>query len=191
MKKILLLFFIAVVITGFNTINAQTEPNAAEKAMEATKEATDKTIEATKKATKKTVKVTKEVTKKTVEATKEGYKKTVDTTKDVTDKTIEGAKDVIDNLNPNKPVTLQELETSASINTLKNQKKEVKAAYNSRIKDINAQIKAAEKSTSITDVQRQNKIYNLNKEKAALIEKRDSEVKSYNDKIKSLKEKRA
>lgn len=186
-------------------------PSAASKAIDATKEATDKTIKATKdvtkktvdktktvtdktvtatkKATKKTVSATKDVTDKTVKATKDVTQKTIQTTKDVTDKTIDGAKDVIDNLNPNKPVTLEELETSASIKTLKNQRNEIKSAYNSRIKDINAQIKAAEASTTITDVQRQNKIYTLNKEKSALIEQRDKEIKNYNNKIAELKAK--
>lgn len=173
-------------------------PSAVTKAKEATKEATDKTIQVTKDVTKKTVNKTKDVTDKTVQATKKATKKTVDvtkdatkktiqTTKDVTDKTIDGAKDVIDNLNPNKQVSLEELETSASIKTLKNQRNEIKSAYNSRIKDINAQIKAAENSTTITDVQKQNKIYTLNKEKIALIEQRNKEVNTYNEKISKLK----
>lgn len=166
------------------------EPSATSKAVDATKSATKKTVNATKDFTNKTVTATKSATKKTVKATKEATNKTVKTTKELTDKTVDGTKDLIENLNPNKPVTLDELETTASINKLKAERDEVKAAYNSKIKDVNAQIRAAEKSTTITDVQRQNKIYTLNKEKISLTEQRDIEITKYNSKIKELKVKK-
>ena len=63
----------------------------------------------------------------------------------------------------------------------------MKSAYNSRIKDINAKKKAAEKSTTLSDVQRQSKIYSLNKEKAELAEKRDKMIERYNDEIELIK----
>ena len=72
---------------------------------------------------------------------------------------------------------------------MKNERNEIKAAYNSRIKDTNAQIKATQKSTTISEVQRQNKIYTLNKEKASLIEQRNAEVAKYNNKIEAIKQK--
>ena len=173
-------------------------PSKTEKALDATKEATDKTVKATKDATKKTVDATKKVTKKTVDSTKEFTDKTVKATKDVTkktveatkeftNKTVEGTKDAIENLNPNKPVTLEGLETKAEIKTLKSERNELKSAYNSRIKDINAKRKAAEKSTTLSDVQRQSKIYSLNKEKAELAEKRDKMIERYNDEIELIK----
>ena len=94
---------------------------------------------------------------------------------------------MIDNLNPNKPVTLESLEKSATIKTLKIERDTKKAAYNSKIKDIKAQIKAAEYSTTLSEVERQNKIYMLNKEKEALTEQRDLEVKEYNNKIDEIR----
>lgn len=159
------------------------------KAVEATKDFTDKTVKATKKGYHKSVEATKDFTDKTVKATKKGYNKTVEATKDFTDKTIDSTKEAFDNLNPNKPVTLEELEVTATIKTLKNEKKEKKAAYKSRIKDIKAQITAAEASTTITEVQRQNKIYTLNREKEALENQLDLAMLEYDNKIKKLKTK--
>lgn len=175
-------------------------PTATEKAIDATKDATDKTIKATKKATKKTVDATKDATDKTVKATKKATKKTVEATKEVTDKTVkatknlkdktvEGTKELMENLNPNKPVTVESLEQEATLKTLKNEKKELKAAYNSRIKDINAKIKATENSTTISDVQKQNQIYTLNKQKKELIAQRDNTIEKYNTKIEEQKNK--
>lgn len=174
------------------------KPSKTEKAIEATKDATDKTIkatketttkavEATKNATKKTVDATKDFTDKAVKSTKDATKKTVDATKDFTNKTVENTKEILENINPNRPITLEGLEAKAEIKTLKNERNELKAAYNSRIKDINAKIKAAEKSTTNTDVQRQSKIYTLNKEKSELIEKRDKMIQRYNDEIELIK----
>jgi hypothetical protein len=149
---------------------------------------TSKAIEATKEATDKSVQATKDFTNKAVKATKKGYRKTVDATKDFTDKTVENTKSAIENMNPNKPVTREELEGKARIKTLKNERKELKAAYNSRIKDIEAKVKSTTKATNISDVERQNKIYTLNKEKAALELQRDAAIEKYNKRIKNLKE---
>ncbi len=180
MKKIL--FLIAVTALCVNLIGHQVycaETTKSSKAAEAVKDATDKTVSATKN-----------ITKKTVKATKKGYKKTVSTTKDLTDKTVEGTKNVFDNLNPNKPVTLSELETQAQIRTLKNEKKGIKSAYNSRIKDINAKIKAAEVSTTLNETQKQSKIYSLTKEKDELISQRDAAIFKYDSQIKELQSKK-
>ncbi len=154
-----------------------TEPSKTSKAIEATKEATDKAVKATKKATNKAVKATKKATKKSVKATK-----------DFTNKTVENTKDAFENMNPNKPVTREDLEGKAKIKTLKNERKELKAAFNSRIKDIDAKVKLAEKSTTMSDAQRQNKVYTLNREKADLILQRDSALKKYDARINEAKE---
>ncbi len=159
-------------------VKYQKEETAATKALDATKEATNKTIKSTKKVTKKTVKATKNFTKKTVEATKE-----------LTNKTVDSTKEVIDNLNPNKPVTFEELQAQSDIKILKSERNQKKSAYNSRIKDLNAQIKAAENSTLLNEVQKQNKVYTLNKEKAALIYQRDKEINDYNLRIDRIKQK--
>lgn len=166
---------------------ADTTKTAADKTVTATKNAANTTVTKSKLFAKKTADTTKTATDKTVTATKSATTKAVDATKSAANKTVEGTKDIIDNLNPNKSVTLEELETSASVKTLKNERDEIKAAYNSKIKDVNAQIKAAESSTTISDVQRRNKIYTLNKEKTALTEERDKVVLEYNNKIKALK----
>ncbi len=142
-----------------------------------------KALENTKAFTDKSVKATKKGYHKAVKATKKGYEKTVEATKDLTGE----AKGVIDNLNPNKPVTLEGLEASAAIKNIKDEKQQIKKAYNSRIKDVNAQIKAAEVSTTITEVQRQNKIYTLSKEKESLIEQRNKAIKERDNKIKELR----
>ena len=214
MKKTLLVLTIILYIIGFSTINANAEseptvkieipaasvdkidvkyekesPSATEKAINATKDATDKTLKATKKATKRTIEVTKDATDKTVKATKKATKKTIKATKDVTNKTVEETKDFVENLNPNREVTAEGLENEATIRTLKNERNELKAAYNSRIKDINARIKATEKSTKLSDVQKQSQIYSLNKQKKDLISQRDKAVERYNHKIDLQKQK--
>ena len=214
MKKTLLILTIALSFVGLSSIkaNADTEqtvkieipassvdkidvkyekesPTATEKAINATKDATDKTVKATKKATKKTIEVTKDATDKTVKATKKATKKTIKATKDVTNKTVEETKDFVENLNPNREVTAEGLENEATIRTLKNERNELKAAYNSRIKDINARIKATEKSTKLSDVQKQSQIYSLNKQKKDLISQRDKAVERYNHKIDLQKQK--
>ncbi len=149
---------------------------------------TTKAIDATKDATKKTVEGTKNITQKTVDGTKKLTKKTVKATKNLTEKTVDGTKEVIDNLNPNKPITFEKLQSESDIKIIKVEKKQKKAAYNSRIKDINAQIKATEQSTILSETQKQNKIYKLNKEKAALIYQRDKEISEYNARINKIKE---
>lgn len=163
--------------------------DATDKTIEATKKATDKTVKATKKATKKTIEVTKDATDKTIKATKKATNKTVEATKNFTDKTVEETKDFVDSLNPNREITAQGLENEATIKTLKNERNELKSAYNSRIKDLNARIKATEKSTTISDVQRQNQIYSLNKQKKDLITQRDKAIEKYNHKIELQKKK--
>ena len=149
---------------------------------------TTKAIDATKDATKKTVEGTKNITQKTVDGTKKLTKKTVKATKNLTEKTVDGTKEVIDNLNPNKPITFEKLQSESDIKIIKVEKKQKKAAYNSRIKDINAQIKATEQSTILSETQKQNKVYKLNKEKAALIYQRDKEISEYNARINRIKE---
>ncbi len=178
------------------------EPSAAAKAFETTKEVTkdttDKTVKATKKAAKTTGEKTKEVKDKTFKATKNAAQKTsektkyvkdktVKATKDFTDKTVDGTKNLIDDLNPNKPVTLEGLESEAELKTLKNERKGIKSAYNSRIKDTNAKIRAAEKSTMLSDAERQNKIYTLNKQKKELEQQRDTYLSEYDTKINKAK----
>lgn len=145
-----------------------TTPSKTSKAMTATKDAADKTVSATKKATQKTVTATK----------------------DFTEKTVDGAKDVINNLNPNKPVTLEELENESQIRILKNERKGLKSAYNSRIKDLDAKIKAAEKSTTLSSTQKQNTVHSLNKEKINLINQRDKAIEKYDKRIEAVKAKK-
>ncbi len=183
---------IEIPASSVNTIDVKYEKqdtSAISKVKETTKETTDKTIKATKKATKKTVNATKKAAKTTTEKTKDVTDKTVKATKDFTDKTVDSTKELIEELNPNKPVTLEGLELDAQIKTLKNEKKELKAAYNSRIKDINAKIKATGKSTLISDVQKQNKIYTLNKQKKELEIQRDTAMQKYDAEIAKLKTK--
>ena len=132
---------------------------------------------------------TKKAANKTVSATKGATKKTVDATKDFTEKTVDGAKDIFNNLNPNKPVTLEELETKSQIRILKNERKGLKSAYNSRIKDIDAKIKATENATNLSTTQKQNRVHTLNKEKLDLINKRDTAMEKYDKRIKAVKEK--
>lgn len=184
---------IQVPASSIDTIDVKyqkVEPSPTEKAIDATKKATDKTVKVTKEATNKTVKATKQATKKTVEVTKKATDRTVTTTKTLKDKTVDGTKEIIDNLNPNKPVTLEGLEKEAAIKTLKNEKKELTAAYNSRIKDIKAKIKAAENSTVMSDVEKQYQIHSLNKQKESLEEERDLAIEKYNNKIAEQKAKK-
>jgi len=169
------------------------EPSKADKAIETSKEIKDKTVKATKKTLKKTksytdktISETKSTTQKTVEAAKNAAQKTVDKTKEIKDKTVDSTKEFVDNLNPNKVLTAEELETEATVRTLKNEKNELKSAYNSRIKDLNAQIKAAEVSTTLSDVERQNKIHTLEQQKEDLQQQKESAISKYNLKIISL-----
>lgn len=160
------------------------------KAVDNTKEFTDKTIKTTKNAATKSAKDTKTATNKAITTTKSATNKAVTATKNATQKTVDGTKDIIDNINPNKPVTKAGLEAEATIKTLKNERNQIKSAYNSRIKDINAKIKATENSTAINDTQRQSRIYSLNKEKAALVNERNEYVEKYNKRIEAAKAKK-
>lgn len=202
MRKLLFMLAVAVVLCSLSSVfvNAETAQPTSMVSVEIptssvdkklkqskTESKTSKAIEATKEATDKTVEATKKGYKKTVEATKKGYKKTVKATKEFTNKTVESTKDAFENMNPNKPVTIDDLQGKAKVKTLKNEKKELKAAFNSRIKDIDAKVKLAEKSTTMSDAQRQNTVYVLNKEKADLILQRDTAMKKYDSKIKAAK----
>ena len=131
----------------------------------------------------------KESTNKTVQKTKSVTNKTVNKTKEITNKTVDNTKDIIDELNPNKPMTLESIETRANIKTLKIERDAKKATYNSKIKDLNAQVKAAQYSTTLTEVQRQDKIHTLNKQKKELTTKRDTMIKEYNAKITEIRNK--
>ena len=130
---------------------------------------------------------TKNFANKTVTATKNAAKKTAESTKNITNKAVENTKDFIDELPPAKEITVENLEKEAKIKTLKNERNELKAAYNSRIKDTKAKITAAENSTLLNDVQRQNKVYTLNKQKAELEKERDNAVLNYNSQISEYK----
>lgn len=180
------------------TTTYKKEPSKASQAVEATKEATDKTVKATKdiagktsdsakKGFRKTKEATKDFAKKTSETTKAGYENTKEATKSFADKTVENTKEVFSNLNPNKPVTLEGLEKDAKIKILKSERNELKAAYNSRIKDTKAKVKLTQASTTMTEVEKQNKTYKLNKEIKALQQQRDNAVYQYNAKIKEIK----
>lgn len=149
----------------------------------------DKSIDSAKAATNKTVKNTKKAAKKTVAATKTAAKKTADGTKNITNKTVESTKELIEDINSTREVSAENLEKQASIKTLKNEQKALKLAYNSRIKDIKAKIKVTEQSTIMTEVQRQNKIYNYEKQIIDLEQQRDSAIKKYDAQIKNLKNK--
>lgn len=147
------------------------------------KESANKTVTKTKELTNKTVQATKKATKKTKDATKKTFK----STKEFTSKTVDNTKDIIDNINPARPVTLENIENSAAIKHMKIERNTKKAAYNSKIKDISAQIKAAQYSTTLTEVERQDKIHTLDKEKTSLIEQRDTTIKEYDEKINELR----
>ena len=159
----------------------------AKKTKESTKDGYEKTKKSAKKGYEKTSKATKEFAEKTGESAKNTYNKTAEATKSFADKTVENTKEVITNLNPNKPVTLEGLEKDAKIKILKSQKKELKAAYNSRIKDMKAKVKATNSSLTLSEVQKQHKIYTLNKEIDSLKNQRNQIVKEYNAKIKEIK----
>lgn len=206
MKKILFALLIISLAVNFATLSVHSEikepivkveiptvsdtestykekPSKTDEFVDATKEVKDKTVEATKDLTDKT----KKGTKKAVEATKQGTKKAVEATKDFADKTVDNTKEFFEGINPNKPVTLDNLTKEAQINKLKTERNQLKSAYNSRIKDIKAKIKLTEKSLTLTEVQKQNRIYNLNKEKKQLEIARDNYVAKYNAKIKEVK----
>ena len=193
MRKLLFILAVVLFSVSFMTVNADSTLPQSKVSVEKdskpvkSESKTSKAIEATKEATDKTVEATKKGYKKTVEATKKGYKKTVKATKDFTSKTVESTKGAFENMNPNKPVTIDDLQSKSKIETLKNEKKELKAAFNSRIKDIDAKVKLAEKSTTMSDAQRQNTVYVLNKEKADLILQRDAAIKKYDNQIKTAK----
>ncbi len=138
-----------------------------------------KALETTKVTAKKTVNTTKKATNKAIQATKEAAQKTADNTKDL-----------IETINPNKPVTKEELEYSANLKTLKNEKKQLDSAYKSRIKDIDAKIKATQDYTDLTEVQKQNRVYLLQKQKAQLDKERLDYINKYNKQIEKAKAKK-
>ncbi len=174
-----------------NTSKALEETKAVtQKAVTGTKEFTEKTVTGTKKVAKKSAETTKQTTNKAVKATKETTSKAVTATKNAAQKTVDNTKDVIDNINPNKPVTKAGLEADANIKTLKNEKKELKSAYNSRIKDVDAKINAVQNYSDLTEVQKQNKVYSLQKEKAALEKEKDEYMEKYDTKIETAKTKK-
>ncbi len=161
--------------------------SAADKTVKTTKDVAEKTAQGTKNGVDKSVQSSKNFADKTVVATKSAAKKTAETTKSITDKAVDNTKDFIDDFPPGKEITLEGLQKEASIKTLKNERNELKSAYNSRIKDIKAKIKATEQSTLINDVQRHDRIYNLNKQKLELEQERDTAVAKYNAKIAEIK----
>ena len=143
----------------------------------------DNTAPSTRISKNKNIPADKSLAEKTSLATKNAAKKT----KDMTTKAIDNTKDFIDDLPP-KEITVENLEKEANIKTLKNEKKEIKDAYTSRIKDTKAKIKATEKSTVISDTERRNRIHILNKQVENLTKEKDNAVLNYNDKIQKAKE---
>ena len=160
-----------------------------EKVSNTAKNKAEKAVENTKLVTDKAVSGTKTLTQKTVETTKSAAKKTAAETKNITNKAIENTKDIIDDINISKEVTFENLEKEASIKKLKNEKKALKSAYNSRIKDTKAKIKQTQQSTIISDVQKQNKIYKYEKQIDDLELQKESAIKKYNARISELKQK--
>ena len=169
---------------------AASTKSVADKTVKSTKSVAEKTAQGTKKGVDKSVQGSKNFADKTVEATKNAAKKTAESTKSFTDKAVDNTKEFIDDFPPGREITLEGLEKEASIKTLKNERNELKSAYNSRIKDINAKIKATQQSTLINDVQRHDRIYNLNKQKSELEQERDTAVAKYNAKISEIKKKK-
>ncbi len=135
-----------------------------------------KALEATKTTAKKTIRTTKKATNKAIQATKEAAQKTADNTKDL-----------FDTINPNKTVTKEDLEYNANIKTLKNEKKELNSAYKSRIKDIDAKIKATQQYSNLTQAQKQNRVYTLQKEKMILEKERLGYINKYDKRIEAAK----
>lgn len=124
---------------------------------------------------------------KTVKATKKFWNKTADSTKSGYNKTVTGTKEAINNLNPNKILTEEELTKDAQIKRLKNERNQYKSAFNSRIKDLKAKKKLLQNSTTVSTAEKQEKIYNLEKQIKELELQRDSAVYNYNLKIKQAK----
>ena len=181
MKKTLLILAILSFFVGTNVFAETTPaPQPVVKAEVPTEKNTFK--ESVQETTDKAVKATKNFSKKTVESTKKAYEKTKDFTSDAVDNT----KYTLENLNPNKEVTLEDLKQDAKINTLKDERKELKSAFNSRIKDTKAKIKTTEQSLNLSDVQRRNKVYNLQKDLADMEAQRDKLLAEYDAKIKDI-----
>lgn len=210
MKKKLLIIFVLttiMVLCGNNqSISAtQTQETSitkqvAEKTVDTTKEITNKaiqgskniankTVKASKSTAKKTGKTTKSLANKAAAATKNAAKKTVESTKNITDKAVDGTKDLIDELPVYKEVTVEGLEKEAAIKKIKFEKKEIRAAYNSRIKDTKAKIKAAENSTLINDTEKRNRIHLLTIQTEDLEKERDAALAKYDLKLKEIKNK--
>jgi len=112
---------------------------------------------------------------------------TAEKTKNITEKAVSGAEDIAGDMAFSE-VTAESLEKQASIKTLKNEKKALKAAYNSRIKDTKAKLKAVKKSTVISPAVKENKIFGYEKQILELESRRDSAVKKYDARINKLKE---
>ena len=179
MKKSLLILAIFSLFIGVNAF-AETAPTP--KAVVKTEVSAEKNTfkENVQETTDKAVKATKDFSKKTVESTKKAYEKT----KEFTSEAIDNTKYTFENLNPNKEVTLEDLKQDAKINTLKDERKELKAAFNSRIKDTKAKIKITEQSVQLSDVQRREKVYSLQKDLADLEKQKKDILAKYDAKIK-------
>ncbi len=156
----------------------------------AAKSAENKTAKAVKSAADKTTLKTKQIANKAAKATKEATKKTVESTKNITNKAIDETKEFFDDLPTYKEITTENLEKEAAIKKIKYEKKELKAAYNSRIKDTNAKIKATEKSTLISETERRNRIHLLNMQVSELEKERDTAIKKYDLKLKEIRNKK-
>lgn len=131
----------------------------------------------------------KNLAQKTMDATKSAAKKTVEGVENITNKTIDGTKDLIDDISTGD-VNIDKLEKKAAIKNLKNEKKALKDAYNSRIKDIKAKLKLTQETNLMSDVQKQNKIYTYEKQIQDLEQQRDSAIKKYDARINDLKNKK-
>lgn len=117
---------------------------------------------------------------------KKAAHKTAAGTKNIADKTAGKAEDIVNDITFSE-VSAEELEKQASIKTLKNEKKALKAAYNSRIKDTKAKLKAMKKSTVVSSAVKENQIYRYEKQILELENQRDNAVKKYDARINKIK----
>lgn len=167
----------------------------SEKAVDDAKNAAEKTgdsarnaARAARNATESAAVKTKQIAQKTVDVTKNAADKTASATKKATRNTIDGTKDFVDSVNPARPLTKEDLDAASALKTLKSEKKEINSAFKSRIKDVDAKIKSAENTTSVSDVQKRNLIYELNKEKNKLEREKASYIEKYDQKIEVAKQ---
>ena len=112
--------------------------------------------------------------------------KTAAETKNIAGKTAGRAEDIVNDITFSE-VSAEYLEKQASIKTLKNEKKALKAAYNSRIKDTKAKLKAMKKSTVVSPAVKENQIYSYEKQILELENQRDNAVKKYDARINKIK----